>query len=50
MLAKQKPHELSIWFRWRHARDPGLGFNVSDGCPEFGSTMKRFRFGGVTVR
>jgi hypothetical protein len=48
--ARSRPHGLTIWFRWRRARYPGLGFNVGDGCGEFGATMKLFRFGGVRVR
>ena len=44
MQARKRPRELTIWFRWRNARDRGLGFNVGEGCPEFGSSMRRFRF------
>ena len=50
MHARNRPHALTIWFRWRDARDPGLGFNVAEGCPEFGATMKTYRFGRVSVR
>ncbi|TML03450.1 MAG: hypothetical protein E6G36_09260 [Actinobacteria bacterium] len=50
MEAHSRPRGLTIWFRWRRLRDPGLGFNVAEGCPEFGEPMKTYRFGRVSVR
>jgi len=50
MQARNSPHGLTIWFGWRGARDPGLGFNVAEGCPAFGATMRTYRFGRVRVR
>ena len=50
MQAHSRPRGLTIWFRWRRLRDPGLGFNVAEGCPEFGEPMKTYRFGRVSVR